>query len=176
VVPFGGYRAGGDLYEVFTATPLDTDGGPCFGVAADVFVKEGTWVSFLYSHQEAGVQLPGPPGGGARRATLSVDHWHVGGTQELDGGAVRPFLGGFGGFTRFAGPQDSEVRFSLAGSAGVKLMPASRVGVRLDGRLYAVFVDGHLGRTICGGFGCFIDLDVFVVWQMDFTAAVVVAF
>jgi len=176
VAPFGGYRFGGDLYEVFTGTTLDIDGAPCFGVMADVFVKEGTSVSFLYSHQPARVELPGPRGSGPRFATLSIDHWHAGGTQELDGGVVRPFLGGTGGLTRFAGAHDTEMRFSLAGSAGVKLLPSEHVGARLDARLYAVFVDGNLGHTVCGGFGCFIDLDVFVIWQMEFTAALVISF
>jgi len=176
VAPFGSYRFGGDLYEVFTGTTLDIDGAPCVGVMADVFVKEGTSVSFLYSHQQARVELPGPWGSGPRFATLSIDHWHAGGTQELDGGVVRPFLSGSGGLTRFAGAQDSEMRFSLAGSAGVKLMPSDHLGARLEGRLYAVVVDGNLGRTVCGGFGCFIDVDVFLIWQMEFTAGLVVSF
>jgi len=176
VAPFASYRFGGDLYEVFTATTLDIDGAPCVGVMADVFVKEGSWVSFFYSHQQARVELPGPLGSSPRFATLSIDQWHAGGTQELDGGVVRPFLGGTGGLTRFAGAQDSEMRFSLAGSAGVKLLPSEHVGARLDARLYAVFVDGNLGHTVCGGYGCFIDLDVFVIWQMEFSAALVVSF
>lgn len=176
VAPFGGYRFGGELYEVFTATALGIHGAPCVGVMADVFVKEGTSVSFLYSHQQARVELPGPWGSSPRFATLSIDQWHAGGTQELDGGVVRPFLGGTGGLTRFAGAQDSEMRFSLAGSAGVKLLPSEHIGARLDARLYAVFVDGNLGHTVCGGFGCFIDVDVFVIWQMEFTAALVVSF
>ena len=168
---FGGYRFGGDPYEAFTASSLDIDGAPCVGVVVDVVVKPGTSASFLYSHQQARVELPGPFGAGPRFATLSMDHWHAGGTQELDGGAVRPFLAGTGGLTRFAGAPDSEMRFSLAGSAGVKIRPSEWIGARLEGRLYAVFVDGHFGRTICGGYGCVIDLDVFVLWQMDFTAA-----
>jgi len=176
ISPIGGYRFGGDLYEVFTGTTLDIDGAPCVGVTADVFVKEGTSVSFLYSHQRARVDLSGASAGGARYATLSIDHWLLGSTQELDGGVVRPFLGGFAGLTRFGGGGDSEIRFSLAGSAGVKLLPWEHLGARLDARLYAVIVDGRLGRTICGGAGCLVDVDVFVVWQMEFAAAVVVGF
>ena len=73
---------------------------------------------------------------------LSVDHWHAGGTQEFGAGAVRPFLIGTSGLTRFGAPGDSELRFSMAAGGGVKLMPTRHLGLRLDGRVYAVFVDG----------------------------------
>jgi hypothetical protein len=104
-----------------------------------------------------------------------VEHWHGGGTYELGWGAVRPFLAGSIGLTRFGSPADSEVRFSAAGGGGVKLMPSRHVGVRFDGRLYAVFVDGRLGTVVCSG-GCLVDLDLFVLWQAEFTTAFVISF
>jgi hypothetical protein len=168
VAPFGGYRFGGDLYEVYLGRPLDVDGSPSFGVTLDFFVNRGTSVSFLYSREDAKA--------GTRSTTLFVEHWHGGGTYELERGAIRPFLAGSAGLTRFGSAHDSEIRFSAAGGGGVKLMPSRHLGVRLDGRLYAVFVDGHVGGLACGGGACVVDLDVFMLWQTEFTAAVVVSF
>ena len=176
LAPFGGYRLGGDLYEVYTGTRLYLVGAPCVGVTADIFVREGTSVTFIYSRQQARVEGTGASGAPVRYGTLFVEHWHAGATQELDGGQVRPFLSGSLGLTRFGGPQASEVRFSLAGSAGVKLMPSPHLGARLESRLYAVWLEGGIGRTICGGYGCAFDLDVVLLWQLEFTAALVVAF
>jgi hypothetical protein len=100
----------------------------------------------------------------------------VGGTQEVGIGAVRPFYSGSLGLTRFGGSGDSEIRFSLAGGGGVKLMPSRHLGVRLDGRVYAVFVDGDATSGICAPGLCVIGLDVSVGWQAEFTAGVVISF
>ena len=176
VAPFGGYRFGGGLYEASTGTTLDVEGAPAAGVMVDIFVKEDTSVSFVYSRQQARVEGPGSPGSTVQHGTLFVEHWHVGATQELDAGRVRPFLAGTLGLTRFGGPHDSDVRFSLAGGAGVKLMASPHLGARLEGRLYAVFADARLGPTICGGGGCVFNPDVYLIWQADVTTGLVVSF
>lgn len=176
IAPFGGYRFGGDLYEVITGTPLDIDGAPSFGATLDIFLSRGTSVSFLYSRQETRVEVGNPPGQEARRVTLAVDHWHVGGTQEFGEDVARPLLTASLGLTRFGNSYDSEVRFSLAGGGGVKLMPSRHVGIRLAGRVYAVFVDGDSTGSICAPGVCVIGLDVSVVWQAEFAAGLVLAF
>ncbi len=176
VAPFGGYRFGGELYDLLAGVPLYIDGAPCVGVTVDLFVHGDTSLSFLYSRQQTRVEGAGPWGSNAASANLFIEHWHVGGTVELDGGAVRPFLAGTVGLTRFGGAGESEVRFSAAGGAGVKLMASRHVGARLDGRVYAVVVDGGIGRMICGGSACLIDLDVGIAWQGELTAGLVLSF
>jgi hypothetical protein len=175
VAPFGGYRFGGDLYEEITGTELDIDGAPSVGGVLDVFVGRGLSVTFVYSHQEADIDVP-LASGGWERVSLAVDHWQAGGTQEAGTGAVRPFYTGTLGLTRFGGAGDSEIRFSLAGGGGVKFMPSSHLGARLDGRVYAVFVDGDASTGFCTPGVCFIGLDVSVIWQAEFTAGLVVSF
>lgn len=175
VSPAVGYRFGGDLYEELTATQLDLDGAPSVGVVLDVFTGRDVAVTFLYSHQEAVVDVPratGPPA----RTVIAVDHWHGGSTQDFDYGRVRPFVDGSLGLTRFYGGGDSETRFSLGGGGGVKLLATRNLGVRLDGRVYAVFVDGDDSTTICSPGVCIIGLHLRVLWQADFTAGVVVSF
>jgi prepilin-type processing-associated H-X9-DG protein len=175
VSPFYGYRFGGGLFEQVSATPVDVDGAPSYGVTLDLFVNDRSSVTFLFSRQQAQVPAAGLWTPGARYTTLSVDHWHVGGTQELEGSRIRPFIAGSVGLTRFGGPSGSEIRFSAEGGAGVKLMPSRHVGVRFDGRVYAVFLDGHV-TGICGGGACALAVDVFAIWQAEFTAGVVVSF
>ena len=175
VAPFGGYRFGGDLYEEITATSLDIDGAPSVGATVDVFIDRSLSVTFIYSHQDARVDLPRPPGV-PERVSLSIDHWHVGGTQEFGRDAVRPFLVGTLGLTHYGGGGDSEVRFSMGGGGGVKLMPHDRVGFRLDGRVYAVFVDGGVDSGICSPNACLLGFDYSVAWQAEFTAGLVLAF
>jgi hypothetical protein len=177
VAPFGGYRFGGDLYEVSTGTSLDIDGAPSLGATLDVFVDRGTSVTFIYSHQQAQVDVPSPPASTAGPVTLSIDHWQLGGAQDVGTGAIRPFFGGSLGLTTFGHAGDWEARFSMSGGGGVKLMPSRHVGARLDGRIYAVFVDGDtFGGSICAPGLCVIAVDLSVVWQAEFTAGLVLSF
>ncbi len=178
VMPFGGYRFGGELYESITGTELDLDGAPSVGLAVDVPVGDGLSVTGLFSHQSVRVDVP-RPGAPAERVRLSIDHWQGGGTQEFGDGKARPFLVGLLGLTRYGGRGDSETRFSVAVGGGVVLRANRHVGLRLDGRTYAVFVDGDGddgSSGICTPGICIIGLDVSIAWQAEFTAGLVIAF
>jgi hypothetical protein len=172
---FAGYRFGGDLFEAITATPLDIDGAPSFGAALDVFLYGGQSVTFTWSHQQARTEIP-TPSGALTGARLTVDHWHVGGAQEVVvTRSVRPHYGAGLGLTRFASPLDSETRFSVGAGGGVKLMASPRVGARLDARAVMVIVDGE-AATVCASGLCATQLALSVTWQLEFTAGMVVGF
>jgi len=175
VMPFGGYRFGGDLYEEITGTELDIDGAPAVGVVLDVPLGDGLSVTGLFSRQQARVDVP-RPAAPSERVRLSIDYWQAGGTQEFGVGRVRPFLVGLLGVTRYGGSGDSETRFSVGAGGGVVMRANRHVGLRLDGRAYAVFVDGEGSTGICAPSICVIGLDVSVVWQAEFTAGLVIAF
>ena len=176
VSPFVGYRFGGDLYEVYTGAALDIDGAATVGGVVDVFVDRGVSFSFVYAHQDAMIETEDSWGEASDFGRISIDHWHAGGTQEFGAGGVRPFLIGTIGLTRFGAPGDSEVRFSTAAGGGVKLMPTRHLGVRLDGRVYAVFMNGWTSAGVCGGAGCLVGVDVSLIWQAEFTAGLVLSF
>jgi hypothetical protein len=176
VTPFGGYRFGGDLYEVITDTSLDIDGAPTVGSMLDLFIGRGSSVSFLFSHQETRLDDDEAWEAGVPATTLSIDHWHVGGTQVFGSGVAQPFMSGSLGLTYFGSDTDSELRFSMAAGGGVKLMPSRHLGARLDGRVYAVFVDGESRGSICTPGTCLIGVNVSVIWQAEFTAGLVLAF
>jgi hypothetical protein len=177
VAPFGGYRFGGDLYEAAAGQPLDVDGAPAVGVVFDVPLSDGFQIEGMFSHQQTHVQLPLQPIGGPARLGVSVDHWQGGGLQEFAGARVRPFLTGTLGLTRYAAASDSEIRFTLGAGGGVKLFPLSRLGLRLDGRAFATFLDGEGTTSVCAGPGpCRLVFHVNLAWEVEFTAGLVFRF
>ena len=65
---------------------------------------------------------------------------------------------------------------ALRGARGFKSHPHRHLGARLDGRVFATFADID-GRTIvCSPGFCLVALSTDVVWQAEFSAAVVIAF
>lgn len=173
VTPLAGYRFGGDFFELVTARPVDLDGAAAFGVVVDVPLSEGLQFESSFTHQQADVLVAATIGRMAS-ARIAVDHLQAGGLQELDGGRVRPFLTGMVGLTRYAAEADNEIRFSVSAGGGVKIFPTPRVGLRVDGRVFATFVDANGTAIACGPNGCLLALRLNVVWQMEFTAGVVV--
>jgi hypothetical protein len=177
VTPFGGYRFGGDFFELLTQQRLDLDGAPAFGVAVDVPTPTGVQFEALFTHQDAHVTVPDYPFGTPVRWNMTVEHYQAGGLQEFDGGRVRPFLTGMLGLTRYAANGDNEVRFSLGAGGGVKLFPWDHVGLRLNSQVFATFVDADAGAFACGPVGtCLVAFHADVLWQMEFTAGLVVKF
>jgi hypothetical protein len=178
VAPVAGYRFGGDFFEILAGRPVDADGAPALGVAFDVPLSNGYQIEGLFTHQQTDIVTAVQPVGSPVLRRMSVDHWQGGGLQEFDIGRpqVRPFLTGSLGLTHFAGADDSEVRFSLAAGGGVKLFPSPHLGVRLDGRVYATFVDVDTRAIACTVGTCFVGLNLNVVWQAEFTTGLVFKF
>lgn len=174
VAPFGGYRFGGDLFERVTGQAVDLDGAPVVGGVVNVALHEGLWFEGLYSHQAARVTVGDAPGVPSRRWRVVVDHWLAGGLQEFGEGPARPFLTGMLGLTRYVAEDDNEIRFVVSAGGGVKLHPAQRFGIRLDGRVFTTFADID-GRAIaCSPGVCFFSIHADVVWQAEFSAGLVV--
>jgi hypothetical protein len=181
ITPFGGYRFGGDFFELITDQPVDLDGSVSFGVAVDIPLQrsDGFQIEGLFSHQQADLTLQPTKRSPVRLARATVDHWLGGGLQEFGGDRVRPFLTGMLGLTRYAGGGgDSEIRFTLSAGGGVKLFPTRHLGVRLDGRVYTTFVEADVGLFACSSFSgtCIVGFHTDVVWQAEGTAGVVFRF
>jgi hypothetical protein len=176
VAPFGGYRFGGDFFELITGRPVDLDGATALGGVVDLPIATGLQFEALFTHQRADFVAPPTPLRPAASWQISVDHWQAGALQEFSGGPVRPFMTGLLGLTRYASDADSEVRFTLGGGGGAKLFPASHFGVRLDGRLFATFVDAAGSIIACSPGACLLAVRAHVVWQAEFTAGMVIRF
>jgi hypothetical protein len=95
--------------------------------------------------------------------------------QEYGGARVRPFLTGTLGLSHFAVEADHEVRFTVGAGGGVKVFPVSHVGVRLDARILATFLDAGSSTIACGNRGtCLVGLNLNIAWQAVFSAAVII--
>jgi hypothetical protein len=179
VSPFYGYRFGGSFVELYTAQPFDLDGAPATGVAFDVrlYDDDTFQIEGLFTHQAADVLLAAGPDRPATRWRVSADHWLAGGLQEFSSaGRVRAFTTGMAGLTRYAAQGDSEYRFTVSAGVGVKMFPARRVGIRLDGRVLTTFIDGGGNAVACTPGVCLVGLHVDIAWQAEFTAGMIVRF
>jgi hypothetical protein len=176
IAPLGGYRFGGDLFELAAGDSLDADGAPALGVVLDFPLWSGFQIEGFVSRQESQVLVALRPSGSPVRRRLSVDQWQGGALQEFTDGPVRPFLTSTFGLTRYAADYDSEVRFALSAGGGVKLYPSSHVGVRLDSRVIATFIDASGNAFACTPGACFVALNVNVAWQAEFSAGLVFKF
>jgi len=174
ITPFGGYRFGGDFFELIARRPVDTDGAPALGVIVDVPLGDGLQIEGLFTHQDAHVELESGTFGPLRRAKVSVDHFQGGGLQEYRDGRVRPFGMGMLGLTRYYGEGDSEIRFTVGAGGGVKLFASENVGLRLNGQVSATFVYFDARAGGCGGGVCFAGVNADVVWQAEFSAGLIV--
>lgn len=177
IVPFGGYRFGGGLYEQVTGEPVDLDGAPSWGLIIDIPFRD-LQIEALVTHQEARFSLPASLDPSRTAWRVTVDHYQAGGLREFGDGRARPYLTGTLGLTRYESGGDHEVRFSLAAGGGVKLLPVRHLGLRLDGRVFATVVDAAGDSLACApelGF-CVGSIDAWVVWQVEFTAGLVVRF
>jgi hypothetical protein len=174
--PVGGYRFGNDLFQLVTNGSIDVDGAPVFGGTINVEMGDGLSFEALVTRQRADVTTPTGVSGRPVHWRIDVDQYLAGGRQEFDLGRARPFLTGLVGLTRSGTEGDNEVRFTIAAGGGVRLPLQRRLGVRLDGRVFATFVDADARAVACGVGTCFVGLDVNVAWQAEFTAAMVLVF
>lgn len=172
LMPFAGYRFGGDFFELLAGRQVDLDGSPTLGLVVNVPLSGGLQVEALVTQQQATFLVPAnlQP---ATRWRATVSHAQVGGLQELSDGTVRPFLTGLLGLTRYATTGDSEVRFTIGAGGGVKLLPLSKMGFRFDGRVHATFVDANATAAACVSGRCRVAVDVDMVWQAEFTAGII---
>ena len=173
LMPFGGYRVGGGLFELATGHPAVGDGSPALGVVVNVPLWNGLQVEALVTQQQARVPVAAPRVDSETLRRVTVGHAQVGGLQELSGGRVRPFLTGVLGLARYASDANSGVRFTVGAGGGVKLFPVPHVGLRLDGRVYTTFVDADARFVVCGAGTCLTSLHADVVWQAELSAGIV---
>lgn len=175
IAPFGGFRFGSVLVDVNSGRPIDVDGAPAVGAIVDVPLPNGVQVEGAFSHQRATLFVPGGSLTPGVDLHVTVDHWQGGALQEFgEWRRARPFLTGLFGLTRYASGGDNEIRFTTGAGGGVKLFPVPHLGIRLEGRVFATFLDAEGTGFACGGRGCLVTLHLDVAWQAEFTAGLVV--
>jgi len=156
IAPFVGYRFGGAVTDATTGAGASLDGAGAFGLIFDVPVQRGADLEVLLSRQSTGVDLERYPE--VTRFDLTVDHLMAGVRAHFPTRqrSVHPFLAVYVGLTHFSGDSGevtADTRFAAALGGGAVFDLSPRVGVRLDARVYASFVESGAG-LFCGGGGC----------------------
>ncbi len=144
ITPFAGFRFGGTFETEDGSVDYEMEDSSSFGLILNFRHKTNTQWELFYSQQSAEAMFSEVS---AIDQVVDVDI-HVlqlGGTYVGDGDKMRPYvamtLGGTHIRTDSADSAD-DTFFSGSMGLGMKLMPRSRVGIRVEARAYATFLSG----------------------------------
>jgi opacity protein-like surface antigen len=177
ITPFGGYQFGGEFAGLDADIGLELDEDVSYGLMVDIDLDPERQVEIYFSRQETQLTYDEGDFSGTSLFDIDVSYYHVGGTYLWDEPIVKPFVVGTLGITHLDPDPpglSSETRFSMSLGGGVKVMPTEHVGVRLEGRGFATFVDSSTSVFYGDGLSVYFSGDVF--WQFQFSAGLVFRF
>ena len=141
ITPFAGYRFGGNFDVDGSDLSYEVKDSPSFGIAVNFPHRQNTQWEVYYSQQSTDAEL-----NGVANADPSVDVdlyvLQLGGIYQWDGDTVRPYLAATLGGTHIrtgSSGSESDTFFSGSIGLGVKILPTSRVGIRLEARALGTF-------------------------------------
>jgi hypothetical protein len=182
LTPYVGYRIGGEFEQQNGSAKYELDEGNSAGLIFNIVARDvNTQWQVLYGQQRTSHKTPVTFDPSARLG-IDVEYFQFGGTYLFDGDDMRPFIALTAGVTHF-GPTlagvDSESFFSGSIGGGVQLLQTSRVGVRLEARVFTTFVSTD-GAIFChsgpNAGGCAISIHGTALYQFEASAGVVFRF
>lgn len=182
LTPFAGYRLGGTFEDSETEVEYELDDSPSFGLILNFPSKGNTEWEIYYSKQSTEVDVAGfVPGENA--LDMDVEYLQVGGTYLFEQSQnAAPYFVATAGVTKMdpgAANTKSDTFFSVGVGGGWKYFPASRVGLRLDGRFIGTFVDSN-SRIFCqsgaAGGECAVSTSGKLLYQFELQGGVVFRF
>lgn len=182
ITPFAGYRVGGTFEDEFSEAELDLDDAGGYGLVLNMRESANTEWELGYSHQSTSVDTADLTNEGGK-LDLDIDYLQFGGTYIGPSDVARPFLVATVGLARFdpdVSALDSETYFAFSIGGGVKLWPANRFGLRLEGRFYGTVLDSQ-SKIFCTsgtaeGSGCLISTEADVLWQWEMMLGAIMRF
>ena len=181
VTPFAGYRVGGTFEDELTEAELDLDEDSSFGLVLNMRESANTEWEVAYSHQNTRIDTANLVNGGGD-LDLDVDYLQFGGTYIGPHDLARPFLVATIGLARFDPAEsqlDSETYFAFSIGGGVKLWPANRFGLRVEGRFYGTVLDSE-SKIFCTSSaeasGCLISTKAEMLWQWEMMLGAIMRF
>jgi len=182
VTPFVGYRLGGEFEsaEEGNDTAIDIDDASSFGLIVNWPSVENTEWEIYLGRQSTSLETQGlfvPPD--TPPVDLDISYLQAGGTYWFDGERARPFIVATVGASRFEPDDssfDSETFFAFGVGGGYKIAPTSRLGLRLEGRVFGSIVESDEAvfcRSGGAASGCLIAVSGSVVWQWEVMAGLV---
>lgn len=177
LTPFIGYRFGGEFENYSTRQEYSLASAESYGFTFDFPTSDETKIELLVSRQPTDIKTSGDLG--TQRISVDMTYYQVGALyQPSDDEKVQPFVGATIGATHMKPDYpdtNSETEFSMTFVGGVKLHLSEHIGIRLDGRLFATFVNTN-SAIFCGGGGCTFGFGGNALWQGEATAGLIIAF
>ena len=142
ITAFGGYRFGGTFEEEESEARYELKDSPSFGLILNIRHQDPTQWEIFYSQQQTEAEYSGATPNDPE-VDVELHVLQLGGTYQWDGEVARPYLaatlGGTHVRTRSA---ESRSDTFVSGSIGVgmKFLPTSRVGIRVEARAYGTLV------------------------------------
>lgn len=185
VTPLAGYRMGGEFTDEDTDDEVSLDDDSVLAVAINApfdSLGDGAYTEweFYYSRQKP--DLDDAPTGVDPALEIEITHYLLGGTYVGGGESVRPFIAagiGAAHLSPDAPGYDSDTVFAFGIGGGAQVLPASRVGLRLEGRLLGAVVDSDSAvfcRSGPEGAACAFRASGDVLWQWEVVAGLTVRF
>lgn len=143
ITAFGAYRFGGTFEEEGSEAEYELDDSPSFGLIVNFRDKDPTQWEIFYSRQQTEVALSGATANDPE-VDLELHVLQLGGTYQWDGEFARPYLAATLGGTHVrasSNGSDSDTFFSGSIGIGMKFLPTSRVGIRVEARAYGTLVN-----------------------------------
>jgi hypothetical protein len=133
VIPFVGYRVGGDLQRVDSGQTVNVADHGSLALAFDVSGPDRTQYELFYDRQSTGLS-----GDSLVPTSVKVEYLHIGGLVALDQTPhLRPYLAGGLGVTRLT-PNSTlssdDTRFSISLALGLRLPVSQHFSLRFEGR------------------------------------------
>lgn len=181
ITAFGAYRFGGTFEEEATEASYELKDSPSFGLILNLRHKDPTQWEILYSQQQTEAEFTGST---PNDPVVDID-LHVlqlGGTYQFDGEVARPYLAFTLGGTHVrtsSAESRSDTFFSGSIGVGMKFLPTSRVGVRVEARAYGTLVSSSTDLFCSTGPDaniCAIRLDGTMLSQFETFAGITVRF
>jgi opacity protein-like surface antigen len=182
LTPFAGYRFGGTFEDRDTGQEYELSNNPSYGLILNFPSRAPTEWEIYYSRQTTELDVAGFVQG-ENVVDMQVDYLQLGGTYLFDGSkSAVPYFVATAGLTRMdpdAAGTKSDTFFSFGVGGGWKYFPASRVGLRLDGRLLGTFVDSN-SSIFCqsgqSGANCVINTSGKILYQFELQAGIIFRF
>ena len=183
ITPYGAYSFGGTFNDTETGASVDIKDSASAGLILNFRESANTQWEVLYSLQPAEADVTGLANA-TSPLDIDVHYLQAGGTYQGDGDTIRPYLALTAGAAHYdvkTDGFDSDTFFSFSIGPGLQIRPDSRLGIRLEARLFGTFVKS--GSTLfCqsnpggGTAGCAFTVTGEILWQVQAMAGLVFRF
>ena len=181
ITAFGAYRFGGTFEEDESDASYELNDSPSFGLILNLPHKDPTQWEILYSQQRTEADFSGVATNDPD-VDIELHVLQLGGTYQFDGEMARPYLAfTLGGTHVRASSAESKSDTFFSGSIGVgmKFLPTSRVGIRVEARAYGTLVSSSTDLFCSTGPDaniCAIRLEGRMLSQLETFAGITVRF